>query len=130
FHALMAEQNDDIPQAESDLRLILQHDPLNAAALNALGYILTDRTDRHQEAYGYIKQALQLDPDNPAILDSKGWVLFNLGRAEEALEYLQRSYQAMQDDDVAAHLIEALQALGRDAEAQNIQQQHPTLNRQ
>lgn len=128
FHALMAEQNDDISQAESDLRLILQHDPLNAAALNALGYILTDRTERHQEAYGYISNALRLEPDNPAILDSKGWVLFNLDRAEEALEYLQRSYDAMQDDEVAAHLIKVLQTLGRDSEAQGIQQQHPSLD--
>lgn len=130
FHALMAEQNDDIPQAERDLRLILQHDPLNAAALNALGYILTDRTDRHEEAYIYIKDALQLEPDNPAILDSKGWVLFHLGRNEEALHYLQRSYEAMKDDEVAAHLIKVLQALGLEAEAESIQQHHPSLNEQ
>lgn len=128
FHALMAEQTGDISQAEQDLHQILQHDPLNAAALNALGYILTDNTERHQEAYGYIKQALRLEPDNPAILDSKGWVLFNLGRHEEALEYLQRSYDSMKEDEVAQHLIEVLQALGQEEAAQAIKQQHPTLN--
>lgn len=128
FRALMAEQSGHIDLAEQDLRQVLQHHPNNAAALNALGYILTDHTNRHQEADGYISAALALDPDNPAILDSKGWVLFNLGRIEEALDYLQRSYLALGDEEVAKHLIHALRALGLEQEAQDILLQHPTLN--
>lgn len=128
FRALMAEQFGDIDSAEQDLRQVLQHHPNNAAALNALGYILTDHTNRHQEAYDYIAAALALEPDNPAILDSKGWVLFNLGRTEEALDYLQRSYLALGDEEVAKHLLYVLQALGLEKEAQDILLQHPNLN--
>lgn len=57
-------------EAEQDLTRIVQAEPNNAVALNALGYILTTRTDRLNEARDYIERALQLDPDNPAILDS------------------------------------------------------------
>ncbi|MEZ5576806.1 MAG: hypothetical protein R3F44_14740 [Candidatus Competibacteraceae bacterium] len=42
---------------ERDLRAILASDPKNGQALNALGYTLADRTDRYQEALGYIEQA-------------------------------------------------------------------------
>ena len=44
--------------AEADLKQIIEQEPENAVALNALGYILTTRTDRLREARGYIEKAL------------------------------------------------------------------------
>ncbi|NIV34585.1 MAG: tetratricopeptide repeat protein, partial [Anaerolineae bacterium] len=70
---------------------ILSQDPDNSQALNALGYTLTDRTDRHQEALKYIEQAYNQHPEDPAILDSMGWVLYHLGRLDEALTFLEQA---------------------------------------
>lgn len=110
--ALAWERMDRLSAAEADLRRILAFDPENAAALNALGYTLADRTDRHVEALGYIERALALDPDNPAILDSMGWVLYRLGRLDEAQAMLERAYALFPDPEVAAHLGEVLWQAG------------------
>jgi tetratricopeptide (TPR) repeat protein len=118
--ALAYEQLDDIIKAEADLRLILMLDPQNADALNALGYTLADRTERYAESHELIRQALELRPDNPAILDSMGWVLFRLGRVEEALPHLRRAFELQRDAEVAAHLGEALWAVGKQDEARSI----------
>ena len=115
--ALSAVAMDDIELAEQDLRRILQIDDDNAMALNALGYTLTDRTNRHQEAYRLIRRALDLEPDDPAIQDSMGWVYFNLGHAERALPYLKKALEAEENPEIAAHVGEVLLYLGRDEEA-------------
>ncbi|TNF99378.1 MAG: tetratricopeptide repeat protein, partial [Gammaproteobacteria bacterium] len=54
-HALAAERIDRIDILEKDLKKILQKEPDHAHALNALGYTLADKTDRLQEALGYIQ---------------------------------------------------------------------------
>jgi tetratricopeptide (TPR) repeat protein len=91
--------------------------PDDPTALNALGYTLTDMTNRHDEAYQLIYRALGMQPENPAILDSMGWVLFRLGRPEEGLPFVERSWELMPDAEIAAHLGEILWALGRKDEA-------------
>ena len=115
--AMAAVQVDQIDLAEQDLRAIIQRDNQNAIALNALGYTLSDRTDRQQEAYRLIERALALEPENPAILDSMGWVLFKLGQPEQALGYLQRAAEGDFHPEIVSHLIEVLWALGREDEA-------------
>lgn len=115
--AMLYDQQNRLEATERDLRAILTYDPHNATALNALGYILTDTTDRHEEAYELIRQALALSPEEPAILDSMGWVLYNLGRPEDALPYLQEAMAAYPDQEIAAHLGEVLWHLGREDDA-------------
>lgn len=115
--ALSAASAGNVDLAEQDLRRIIQMDGDNAMALNALGYTLTDQTDRHQEAYRLIQRALELDPDDPATLDSMGWVLYRLGRAEEAVDYLRRAMDGDENPEIMAHLIEVLDHIGNDAEA-------------
>src|SRR5690606_5538595 len=44
--AMLAEKRNDLGQLERDLRLIIERDPENVTALNALGYTLADRTQR------------------------------------------------------------------------------------
>ena len=91
--------------------------PKSALSLNAYGYTLADRTDRYVEAEKLIRKALRYDPDSPAIIDSLGWVLFKLGQYDEALVQLERAYEGMQDHEVAAHIVETLDALDRRDEA-------------
>lgn len=107
-------------KAEADLKRIVENDPENAVALNALGYILTTRTDRLGDARSYIERALALDPENPAILDSMGWVLLQEGQIEPALNYLSQAWAAYPDPEVAAHYGEALWMSGAQEQAQVI----------
>ncbi|WP_460813958.1 tetratricopeptide repeat protein [Luteimonas pelagia] len=115
--ALAWERRDDIARAEADLRRILVAEPDNVAALNALGYTLTDRTDRHEEALELIDRARVAEPGNAAIIDSYGWVLYRLGRHEDALVELRRAFALQKDAEIAAHVAEVLWVLGRRDEA-------------
>lgn len=115
--ALMWERRDDIPRAEADFRRILVADPEDVNALNALGYTLTDRTNRHREALALIQRALVAEPDSAAIIDSYGWVLFRLGRNREALEHLRRAYALQKDPEIATHVGHVLWVTGQREEA-------------
>ncbi len=115
--AMLREQLGNLEGMEADLRYILQGNPNNATALNALGYTLSNNSNRFAEAEQLISRALTLAPEEPAILDSMGWVLFRQERAEEALHYLQRAWAGLQDPEVAAHLGEVLWSLGREDDA-------------
>lgn len=116
--AMAAVRLDRIDLAEQDLRTLIQREPDNALALNALGYTLSDRTDRQREAYRLIDRALALQPDNPAILDSMGWVLFKLDRPEQALPYLERAVDGDFNPEIVAHLVDVLWALDRGEQAE------------
>ncbi|MCG8518318.1 MAG: tetratricopeptide repeat protein [Pseudomonadales bacterium] len=115
--AMLLDTLERAADAEADLRHVLDQEPDNAVALNALGYILTTRTNRLDEAETLIRHALELDPDNPAILDSMGWVLFQQGRPLDALEYLQAAYREFPDPEVAAHYGELLWQIGEQEQA-------------
>ncbi len=118
--AMLAEKMDRLDVMEADLRKVVETDPQNAQALNALGYTLADRTDRYAEAEKLIDQALALRPDDFFILDSKGWVLYRLGKLDEAIVYLRRAYEQVSDAEIAAHLGEVLWVSGNQKEARQI----------
>ncbi len=118
--ALTAEKVERVDVTISDLELILQSEPNNAQALNALGYTLVDRTARLKEGLAYIEKAYQLKPDDPAILDSMGWANYRLGRHEEALKYLKQAIAKLNDAEIAAHLGEVLWVMGEQEEARRV----------
>jgi len=115
--AMLLDSRGSSEQAIADLRTIIEEDPDNAVALNALGYILTIRTDQLGEARMHIEKALSLDPDNPAILDSMGWVLFRQGDHAGALEYLSQAWAVYPDPEVSAHYGEVLWVTGNKEQA-------------
>lgn len=118
--SMLAEKRNDLTQMEQDLRLIIQREPDNAMALNALGYTLADRTTRYSEARDLIQKAHSLNPDDPAILDSLGWVNYRLGNLSEAETYLRKALERFPDHEVAAHLGEVLWAQGKQSEARKV----------
>ncbi len=118
--AMLAEKLDRLDVLESDLRTILENEPDNADALNALGFTLADRTDRYEEALELISRALELRPDDFYILDSMGWVMYRIGRYREALEYLRRALSLSEDPEVAAHLGEVLWTMGEKDAAREV----------
>jgi Tfp pilus assembly protein PilF len=94
------------------LEALAEEHPDDAAILNAYGYLLTDRFNRHEQARNYIERALALNPDSAAIIDSMGWVLFKLGDYAAARDYLERAYRLEQDPEIAAHLVDVRWQLG------------------
>ncbi len=118
--ALTAEKLEKFDITEHDLREVLKNDPKNVNALNALGYTLTDRTTRYQEALDLLQQAITLKPDDAYILDSMGWLQFRLGNNSEAIKYLQRALASRHDAEIAAHLGEVLWVSGSHAEAESV----------
>ena len=118
--SLFAENLGKIDIVEQDLLKIISDDPDNAAALNALGYTLANRTDRLDEAEAFIKKAIDLKPDDAAIIDSYGWVLFLKGEVEDAVVILERAFAKSQDHEIAAHFGEALWHSGKEAEAKEV----------
>ncbi len=118
--SLIAEQIDRLDVLEAGLKKILAKNPDDAAALNALGYTLVDRTERYDEAEKYLVQALRLQPDEAVIIDSYGWLQYKLGHMKLALQYLQRAYDKQPENEIAAHLAEVLWVTGRKKEARRI----------
>ncbi len=111
--AMLLDRQDKVAEMELDLRKILELEPDNPVALNALGYTLADKTDRYHEAFELISKALKLTPNSPAVIDSLGWVYYRLGDTEKALKYLKAAYAKFPDPEVAAHLGEVLWITGQ-----------------
>jgi tetratricopeptide (TPR) repeat protein len=110
--AMAEEKLGHIDAMEKDLKQILDREPDNVDALNALGYSLADRTTRYDEALKYIQRALELRPDSFFVLDSMGWVNYRLGHYQQAVSFLQRALDIKADPEVAAHLTEVLWVMG------------------
>lgn len=115
--AMLAEKLGHTADMESLLRGVIQAQPDNHNALNALGYALADRNERLPEAKALIDKALSLAPDDPFITDSLGWVLFRMGNAPKAAAILRKAFEARQDVEIAVHLGEVLWSLGDRAAA-------------
>ena len=120
MRSLIAVGLDQIDTAETDLRAVLALEPSNAAALNALGYTLADRTSRLEEAEGLIQRAYALEPEDAAIIDSMGWIAYRMGRFEEARRYLEQAFLRDRNAEIAAHLGEVIWVLGDTSRARQV----------
>ncbi len=118
--ALIAENEGDSELFESDLRKLIKAEPDNAHALNALGYYFADNNKNLEEADEMLQKAIKLLPLDPAIQDSVGWVKYRLGENEEALIFLRKAYEQIQDAEIAAHLGEVLWVMGEQERAREI----------
>lgn len=121
--ALIAEKLGRLDRLEADLRNILEIDPENANALNALGFTLADHNLRLDEARSFIEQAYALNSDDPAIMDSMGWVNYRVGRLSEAESYLRKAFELMPEAEIIGHLVEVLWAQQQQAQARQLLQQ-------
>jgi len=118
--AMAHDANGQLEGLEADLRRILEMDPEDAMALNALGYTLADRTGRLEEARALVQRALELAPGEPAYADSLGWVEYRAGNFETAVDLLEEAYAGFPNDEVAAHLGEALWMSGEETRARAV----------
>ncbi len=107
-----------VAEAERGFRAIVARDPMDANALNYLGYMLANRGLRLTEALAFIDRALAVEPGNPAFLDSRGWALLKLGRATDAEPPLRAAADALRGSSVIqSHYADVLTALGKRGDA-------------
>ena len=127
--ALLAERLTQMEIMERRLRRLIELQPENAQAHNALGYSMADRGIRLTEARELIEKALALLPNDTFILDSLGWVLYRQGDLSGGLAALERAYAMRDDPEIAAHLGEVLWSIDRKDDARKLlraaQKKHP-----
>lgn len=127
--AMMADKTGKHEVAEQDLRKLIQLNPQDANAYNALGYSLLDRNERVSEAVALVEKALQLAPDDVSIMDSVGWGYYRSGKLDESVALLRRAFAGNPDPEIASHLGEVLWARGDKDEANQLLQsslkEHP-----
>jgi len=70
--------------AQKIFRDLIAKDPLDANALNYLGYMLAEQRTSLDEAVTLVQRALKIDPDNASYLDSLGWAYFHQGKLDLA----------------------------------------------
>ena len=116
-YSIIAQRIGDIQRAEELLAELIVREPGNADALNALGFMLLEETDRIDDAAAYIGKAHELRPKDVAILDSLGWLNYKQGNIPEAMTLLMDAYQQSEDPEIASHLIEVMIIQGQQQEA-------------
>jgi Flp pilus assembly protein TadD len=78
----------------------LQKDPVDATALNYLGYMLAEKGQRLDEAVDLVQRALKVDPGNPSFLDSLGWAYYRQGKLDLADPALSEAAAKMPKNSV------------------------------
>jgi len=106
--ALAADVAGDPDMLVGDLTTLIELEPDNAHALNALGYHLTDNNIELDRAEILLDQAIELLPNDPAIMDSLGWLYYRQGklggREEEATQLIEKALVSDPDDDKLLHV--------------------------
>ena len=118
--AIVLERLGRVAEAETDLRAILAQDGDDARSLNALGYMLSNHSERFEEATILVRRALSLTPSDPAVIDSLGWLYFRQGDLQQARKYLEKAWDSLKDPEVAAHLGEVLWQQGERERARKV----------
>ena len=116
--AALLERQGRYGEAEAEFRRLIEAAPDHDLALNYLGYMLAERTDRLDESEALIARALAEDPYNGSYLDSLGWVQFRKGEFGLAEPNLLRARRCMPKNSVVLdHLGDLYRAKGDAEEA-------------
>jgi len=88
---------------------------------NSLGYYLAEKGIDLELAHDLISEALKSDPGVGAYLDSMGWVLYQMGKNDDAFDYMIQAVNVMPDDPVILeHLGMVLLKAGQVKEAEEM----------
>ncbi len=129
-YAMAAEKNGHYTLMESLLNRVIELQPDNPNAYNALGFSLADRNVRLNEAYKWIQRASELAPKDPYIMDSLGWVRYRQGHFKQAAKILKQAYRIQPQAEIGAHLGEVLWMQGKQNAARQIWQAAQKLDPQ
>ena len=92
-----------VDKAEAYYRKVHSIDPENHFFLNDLAALLIAKDLDISAGLELIDKALELSPDHYEYLDTKGWALNKLGKYQEALEILQKSWDLRMKNAVYSH---------------------------
>ena len=105
-------------EGEKIFRDVIARDPLDAGALNYLGYMLAERGTALDEAVTLLQRALKIEPDNPSFLDSLGWTYVQQGKLDLADSPLTTAADKLPKNSVIQdHLGDLRQKQNRQADA-------------
>ncbi len=114
----------NVDAAIADLRHLLELDPRDIDAANALGYTLADTGRDLDEATRLLERAREARPDDPAITDSWGWLQYRLGHLDAAEKALRKAWEGTgKDPEIGLHLAEVLWKQGHADEARALLEQ-------
>ena len=116
-YAMAAEKTGHYDVMEAQLRKLIQTQPDNPQAYNALGYSLADRNQRLPEADKLVERASALAPNDAFIMDSVGWVKYRMGDTSDAIKLLRKAYDLQPNAEIGAHLGEVLWKTGAQDQA-------------
>ncbi|WP_233799900.1 tetratricopeptide repeat protein [Paraburkholderia sp. HP33-1] len=116
-YAMAAEKTGHYDIMEAQLRKLIQTQPENPQAYNALGYSLADRNQRLPEADRLVEKASSLAPNDAFIMDSVGWVKYRMGDTADAIKLLRKAYSLQPNAEIGAHLGEVLWKAGEQEQA-------------
>jgi Flp pilus assembly protein TadD len=116
-YAMAAEKTGHYDVMEAQLRKLIQTQPDNPQAYNALGYSLADRNQRLPEADKLVEKASSLAPNDAFIMDSVGWVKYRMGDTADAIKLLRKAYSLQPNAEIGAHLGEVLWKAGEQEQA-------------
>jgi len=113
------------------MRVAIELNPQNAAALNYLGYTFAEQGVQLDEAEDLIRRALALDPTDGFYVDSLGWVYYQRGQYAKAVEQLEHALElAGEDPTISEHLGDAYRQTGRPQEALRLYQDALTQSKE
>lgn len=94
-------RNDSIER----MKRVLAINPLEANALNYLGYTYAEMGINLEEGLGYLKQAVTLRPNDGFFLDSLGWIYYKMKNYDQALIHLEEANRLEEEDStISEHL--------------------------
>lgn len=108
--------------AVSILQPLINRNPVDPRAANALAYTYVLMDTNLAEAERLLTYALSQEPDNPAYLDSMGWLRFKQGDLSQALVLLNKALAGNNNPEITAHKVEVLMAQGKEDEAKRVWQ--------
>lgn len=87
----------------------LKASPDNVPTLNNYAYYLSENSTKLDKAEQMSKKTIVAEPENPTYLDTYAWILYKMGRAKEALPYMEKAVK--NDKEGSKTLTEHLEAI-------------------
>jgi len=91
----------------------LKADPDNDHVLNNYSFYLSLRKIQMDKALQMSTRLVAMHPENPTYLDTHGWVLYVMKRYDEAMVYLRKAANLLQDGTIIEHYGDVLYKLGK-----------------
>jgi tetratricopeptide (TPR) repeat protein len=96
-------------EAEQAYRATLQLDSDNAIAMNNLAFLLAERGEDLDHAWGYARRAMELMPEDVDMIDTAGWVQYKRQEMDAALGLFAKAVgKEPGNDGYRQHLLLAL----------------------